>query len=121
MLGPQAQTFIRDAWDFTAGVSGRSAGDWSWNADYVFGVFYRDDIHSGAPSGEKIVARNVSGADNPFALDSAKGVNPNNNVAFDNPKALAERLPAARRTMKRPRAAFRPVPTARSSRSRRVR
>lgn len=88
-LGPRVQTQVRDNWDFTTGLSGRFGDDWQWSLGYVYSVFYRDQIQSGAPGRTKLVERIVSGAYNPWALDDAKGVGPTG-VAYDNAKALAE-------------------------------
>lgn len=88
-LGPRTQTFTRDAWDFTAGLKGTFGEDWQWNLDYVYSVFYRDDVQAGAPGRAALVSRILSGAYNPWALDTVSGTGPTG-VAFDNPKALRE-------------------------------
>jgi len=90
VLGPRSQTYIRDVWDFTAGLHGRLGHDWTWNADYIYSDYYRDIIQGGAPSATKLSAHILNGSYNPWALDTAKGTNPNNGLAYDNPAALRD-------------------------------
>ncbi len=89
-MGPRRQVYERDAWDVTGGFKGTIGQTWSWNAEAFYSKLYRELTQSGAPGRTPLLERIVSGAYNPFALDSASGVNPLNGVAFDNPKALAE-------------------------------
>lgn len=87
-LGPRQQIFTRHSYDFVAGLTGKFGSDWTWNAGYVFGELYRDQLQQGAPGKTKLVALIRDGSYNPFALDTAKGTGPTGK-AFDNPAALA--------------------------------
>lgn len=89
-LGPRTQTYIRDVWDFNAGLRGRFGHDWTWNLDYIYSDLYRDFTQGGAPSLAKLSAHILDGSYNPWALDTAKGTNPNNGIAYDNPAALKD-------------------------------
>lgn len=84
----RGRRYERDGYDAHAGLSGRLWDGWSWNVTYVYGWWYRDDIQSGAISGAALTSAISSGAYNPFADDSARGVNPVNGRSFDNPAAL---------------------------------
>ena len=87
-LGPRTQTYTRDVWDFTTGLQGRFGRDWTWNLDYIYSDLYRDFTQGGAPSLTKLTSHILDGSYNPWALDTAKGTNPNSGVAFGNPAAL---------------------------------
>lgn len=104
-LGPRTQTFDRDAWDLTVGLHGRFGQDWTWNADYIYGWFYRVQTQAGAPGRTKLVAHILDGSYNPFALDSATGTGPSG-LAFDNPKALADSAASGKTWIKAPKRGF---------------
>jgi iron complex outermembrane receptor protein len=89
-LGPRTQTWRRDVWDFDAGLEGHFWEDWNWSADYIYSDNYRDQLQAGAPYVPQLISHILDGSYNPWALDSASGVNPNNGVAFNNPAALAD-------------------------------
>ncbi|MBI5382075.1 MAG: TonB-dependent receptor [Opitutae bacterium] len=86
-LGPRQQVYTRHCWDIVTGLHGKLGGDWSWNLDFTYGDFYRDQLQQGAPGRTKLVAHILDGSYNPWALDTAKGVGPTG-IAFDNPAAL---------------------------------
>jgi outer membrane receptor protein involved in Fe transport len=88
VLGPRGRIFERDVYDFQAGLKGKLAGGWSWDATYLYGWWYRDDTQTNSFDHAKLMSAVSSGAYNPFALDSVAGVNPNNGRAFNNPAAL---------------------------------
>jgi iron complex outermembrane receptor protein len=87
-LGNRFQNFVRDAYDFTTGLKGRFAQDWSWDIKYVYSQAYRDDKQGGAPSLNKLAAAIINGSYNPFALDTASGISPVSGIAYNNPAAL---------------------------------
>jgi iron complex outermembrane recepter protein len=88
VLGARGRNYQRDAYDFQFGLKGRLFENWSWDATYVYGWWYRDDRQSNALSATRLLTAIQDGSYNPFALDSASGTNPNNGRAFDNPAAL---------------------------------
>jgi len=87
-MGPRSQLNVRDAWDLSAGLAGRFSEDWQWNLGFTYSVSYTDLDQSGAPGRTALVAQILSGAYNPWALDTVAGTGPTG-LAFDNPKALA--------------------------------
>ncbi|MGC4071466.1 MAG: TonB-dependent receptor [Nibricoccus sp.] len=89
VIGPRGRNFQRDIYDFQAGLKGRIGDNWSWDAAYVYGWWYRDDLQTNSFSSAQLFAELASGNYNPFAQDSASGVSPNTGRAFDNPAALA--------------------------------
>jgi iron complex outermembrane recepter protein len=87
-LGARGRQYERDVYDFQAGLKGKIGNAWSWDATYVYGWWYRDDLQENSINLPAIRAAIANGSYNPFALDSAAGVNPNNSIAYDNPAAL---------------------------------
>src|SRR5213075_320143 len=88
-LGPRQQVFTRHVYDFATGLNGRLGRDWTWTAEYVNGMLYRDFTQQGAPGRTKLVAHILDGTYNPWALDTAKGTGPTGKP-FDNPASLAD-------------------------------
>jgi iron complex outermembrane receptor protein len=86
--GPRGRQYERDVYDFQFGLKGKLGEKWSWDATYVYGWWYRDDFQSNSINVPALRAAIASGAYNPFAMDYAAGVNPNNARAYDNPAAL---------------------------------
>ncbi|ATC63752.1 hypothetical protein CMV30_07190 [Nibricoccus aquaticus] len=89
-IGPRGRIYERDVYDFQAGLKGKIPGGWSWEATYLYSWWYRDDTQTNSFDYAKLAAAINSGAYNPYALDSARGVNPTNSRAFDNPAALRD-------------------------------
>jgi outer membrane receptor protein involved in Fe transport len=87
-IGPRGRHYDRQVYDFQAGVKGRFGETWAWDLTYVYGWWYRDDFQQNAIHSANLRAAIASGAYNPFALDSAVGVNPTNSLPYDNPAAL---------------------------------
>lgn len=85
-LGPRIQKTYRTAWDLATGFEGRF-GNWQWEMDFIYGWLYSNGYQAGAPGLSRLAPLIVSGAYNPFALDTAKGTGPTG-IAFDNPAAL---------------------------------
>jgi iron complex outermembrane recepter protein len=90
VLGPRGRVYERDVYDFQFGLEGRIASTWSWDATYVYGWWYRDDLQTNSLNQPAMRAAIANGSYNPFALDSAAGINPNNGRAFDNPATLRD-------------------------------
>jgi outer membrane receptor protein involved in Fe transport len=88
VLGPRGRTYERKVYDFQFGLKGRLGGDWTWDATYLYSWWYRDDTQTNSFAYANLAAAINNGSYNPFALDSAAGVNPANNIAYDNPAAL---------------------------------
>jgi iron complex outermembrane receptor protein len=90
VIGPRGRQYDRDVYDFQFGLKGRIGERWSWDATYVYGWWYRDDLQSNSINMNTVRAAIASGAYNPFAVDSAAGTNPNNGRAYDNAAVLRQ-------------------------------
>jgi iron complex outermembrane receptor protein len=87
-IGPRGRQYERDVYDFQFGLKGQIGEKWSWDATYIYGWWYRDDLQTNSINVPALRAAIASGAYNPFAMDYAAGVNPNNARAYDNPAVL---------------------------------
>ncbi len=87
-IGPRGRRYERDVYDFQTGLKGRFGKTWSWDATYVYGWWYRDDLQSNSIRSATVASAIDTGAYNPFAMDWASGVNPSNGIAYDNPAVL---------------------------------
>jgi iron complex outermembrane recepter protein len=95
-IGPRGRQYERDVYDFQFGLKGKFADAWSWDVTYVYGWWYRDDLQTNSLNQPAMRAAIADGSYNPFALDSAAGVNPNNGRAYNNPAVLRAAAGAGR-------------------------